>query len=186
MLTLRPVTPADAAFLFLVYASTRTEELASTDWDEQRKQAFLRMQFHAQSRHYALHYGGASFSVIEIDGAAVGRLYVDRPADEIRVVDIALLPQHRGHGIGTRLLRAILAEGADAGVPVTIHVEGFNPAMRLYLRLGFKEVADAGLYKLMEWRVPGGSAARPVGEEAIPAVQDEDRHGATWSAPMPL
>jgi len=84
----------------------------------------------------------------------LGRLYVDRWADEIRIIDIALLPQYRGRGIGRAILESLLDEAAsrDRGRVVRIHVEHMNPAMRLYVRLGFYEIEDKGIYKLMEWR----------------------------------
>ncbi|HEX6939117.1 MAG TPA: GNAT family N-acetyltransferase, partial [Longimicrobiales bacterium] len=68
--------------------------------------------------------------------------------------DIALLPEHRGRGIGTALLEALIAEADAAGKPVSIHVEQYNPARRLYARLGFREVEDLGVYVFME-RPPG-------------------------------
>jgi ribosomal protein S18 acetylase RimI-like enzyme len=74
-----------------------------------------------------------------------------RPA-EIRLVDIAFLPEFRSGGLGTSILRDLLAEGEAAGKPVTIHVEVYNPAMRLYERLGFRSVEERGPYRLMEWR----------------------------------
>jgi ribosomal protein S18 acetylase RimI-like enzyme len=70
-------------------------------------------------------------------------------------MDITLLPEHRGSGLGTALLRELMAEGEAAGKPVTIHVEVYNPAMRLYQRLGFRQIADRGVYHLLEWRAPG-------------------------------
>jgi RimJ/RimL family protein N-acetyltransferase len=81
----------------------------------------------------------------------VGRLYVDRRTDEMRIIDIALLTEYRRQGIGSRLLREILAEGQAAGLPVRIHVERHNPALRLYYRLGFRKVGDRGVYYLIEW-----------------------------------
>lgn len=151
---LRPVEPGDVAFLHRVYASTREEELALVNWDEKQKAAFLRMQFHAQSSYYEEHYRGAEFSVILSDDLPAGRLYVARWREEIRIVDIALLPEHRGMGIGTRLLNDLISESEAAGQLISIHVERFNPALRLYERLGFHAVADKGVYLLME-RVPG-------------------------------
>ena len=74
-------------------------------------------------------------------------------------MDIALLPGFRGGGIGTALLNDILAEGERTARPVTIHVESFNPAQRLYARLGFVKVASNGVYYLLEWKPPGTSAA---------------------------
>src|SRR5947209_13569311 len=97
--TLRPVTPADEAFLYRVYASTRAEEMAIVPWTDAQKDAFIRMQFHAQSVYYAEHFGDADFLVIERDGTPIGRLYLDRGDDEIRIIDIALLPEARGAGL---------------------------------------------------------------------------------------
>src|SRR5688572_13925507 len=153
MITLRPITPDDMEFLCQVYASTRQEEMALvTDWSEAQKTAFLQMQFNAQHAHYAEHYSRARFQIILLNGVPIGRLYIDRRTKEIRIVDIALLPEYRNQGIGSGLLKEILAEGEQAGLPVTIHVELFNPALRLYERLGFRHIDDHGVYYLMEWK----------------------------------
>jgi ribosomal protein S18 acetylase RimI-like enzyme len=160
--TLRPVTPEDGPFLFQLYASTRAEELAVVPWDEAQKEAFLRMQFHAQTKFYAESFPDAAFLMVLREGEPAGRLYVDRRGDEIRLLDIALLPEHRGAGLGTALLRDLTAESAAAGKPLRIHVERFNPALRLYERLGFKLLQDEGVYFLMEWR-PDDPAAREAG-----------------------
>ena len=149
---LRPAREDDASFLLRVYASTRVEELAQVDWSEAQKDAFLRQQFEAQTQHYREHFDGAHFDVIECDAEAAGRLTVWRSRDEIRLVDIALLPAFRGRGVGEGLLRAILAEAAERGLPVHIHVERANPALRLYGRLGFVPIAEQGLYVQLEWR----------------------------------
>jgi ribosomal protein S18 acetylase RimI-like enzyme len=149
-ITLRPVSSSDRDFLLQVYASTREEELARVPWTGAEKAAFIEQQFDAQDRHYREHYAGASLDVVECDGAPAGRLYVARWSDEIRIVDIALLPEFRGRGIGTRLLGELLDEAARSGKRVSIHVEKGNPAFRLYERLGFEVTADKGLYVLME------------------------------------
>jgi len=145
-LTLRPAVPSDADLLRRVYASVRTEELALVPWSDAEKDAFLRHQFDAQDAHYREHYVGATFDVIEVDGEPVGRLYVARWEDEIRIMDIALLPEHRGRGVGTQILRGLLEEGALTGKRVSIHVEMNNPAVRLYERLGFVQAAVHGVY----------------------------------------
>ena len=134
---LRPSADEDRAFLFRVYASTRWEELEAVPWTAEQKEAFLHQQFEAQDSDYRRNYEEASFDVIELAGEPVGRLYVDRRTDDIRVVDISLLPEHRGAGIGTRLLSELLEEGARTNKRVSIHVETHNPARRLYERLGF-------------------------------------------------
>jgi ribosomal protein S18 acetylase RimI-like enzyme len=147
---LRPREPGDLEFLYRVYASTRTEELAVVPWDEPAKDAFLRAQFDAQDQWYREHYARATYEVIVIDGEPAGRLYLHRGESEIRIVDIALLPEHRGNGVGTSLLRDVLAEADATGKRVTIHVERLNPALRLYERLGFSVAEDKGVYLLLE------------------------------------
>lgn len=151
MLFLRPITPEDVPFLAAVYASTRWDELAPTGWSEEEKAVFCRRQFDAQSAHYREHYPDAAFQVIEKEGRGIGRLYVARWEREIRIVDISLLPEFRGTGIGTKLLRDLQDEARSAGKSLTIHVERFNPALRLYQRLGFQQVEDKGVYLLMRW-----------------------------------
>lgn len=150
--TLRDTTSADREFLLQVYSSTRAEELAASGWTDEHKAAFCQMQFEAQDAHYRQHYPNASFLVIECDGAPVGRLYVDRWPKEIRIMDIALLPAHRGRGTGTRVLSALMDEAVASGKTLSIHVERFNPALRLYDRLGFRLAEDKGVYLLLEFR----------------------------------
>jgi ribosomal protein S18 acetylase RimI-like enzyme len=151
-LDLRPQRDADLEFLCRLYASTREGELRQVDWTEDQKAAFLRSQFEAQWSHYRTHYEDASFQVIERAGVPVGRFYLRRGPTDIRIVDLAQLPEARGRGIGTGLLTAVLNEAAAGGRSVSIHVEMFNPALRLYERLGFVQIGVNGVYYLMEWK----------------------------------
>jgi ribosomal protein S18 acetylase RimI-like enzyme len=155
-ISFRPVRDDDRELLFRLYASTREEELAVTPWTEEQKTAFLRQQFEAQHAFYTEQFADAEYSIVLLGGEPAGRLYVDRREEEIRLIDIALLPEHRGQGVGGELMRDLLAEGEETGLPVTIHVERFNPALRLYERLGFRHVEEQGPYYLMEWR-PGAT-----------------------------
>ena len=104
-IALRPITKEDRDFLFQVYASTRAEELALVDWDDSQKDAFLLMQFDAQDKYYQEQFSKATFQIILVNKKPVGRLYLDRRADEIRIIDIALLPEHRNQGVGSRNLK---------------------------------------------------------------------------------
>lgn len=149
----------DRELLLAVYSSTRVEELAQVPWAPGAKEAFLRQQFEAQDAYYREYYPRASFDVVEVQGRAAGRLYVDRWPYEIRIVDIALLPEFRGRGAGEALLRELIAEAGASGRSLTIHVEQGNPARRLYERLGFVAVAERGHNTLM-------SAGPPLREGA--------------------
>ena len=128
------------------------------------------MQFHAQHRYYQSEFPKAAFDLIFRDDRPIGRLYVDRREDEIRLIDIALLPEHRGAGVGGALVRELLAEAARLRLPVRIHVERNNRALGLYERLGFRPIGSSAIYHLMEWTPGepaepggGGAAADPAG-----------------------
>lgn len=157
--TLRPMrSPDDHPFLFALYHSVRMGELAGTDWPDEQKLEFLAQQFTFQHHAYTTNYPGAQLDIVEMDGEPIGRWYVHRGRDDIRVMDIAIMPAWRNHGIGQWLLRAVMDEGTAAGKPVTIHVEKMNPAMRLYLRLGFVKIKDAEVYDLLEWAAHAAEA----------------------------
>jgi len=151
LITLRPASDEDREFLVSVYASTREEELAIVNWTPEQKEAFVRMQFTAQTQFYADVYPEMEYSIIVHDGVDAGRLMVARLKGEIRIVDIALIPAHRGFGIGKALLEELMEEARNVDKPVRLHVEHFNRAKNLYDRLGFKPVADRGVHVMMEW-----------------------------------
>ncbi|ABQ24958.1 GNAT family N-acetyltransferase [Geotalea uraniireducens] len=155
-ITLRPIADDDLEFLFHLYASTRAGEKELVGWRDEQWEVFMRMQFNLQHSQYMQNYEQPSFDVIMLGDTPVGRLYVNRGEDEIRIVDISLLPEYRGRGIGADLLRSILQEGDDKGVPVTPHVEWTNPALALYQRLDFQEEGFAEVYCFMK-RLPGQS-----------------------------
>jgi len=148
----RPETAEDESFVFALYASTRAAEMALTNWTSDQKHAFLRWQFELQRQHYRLHYADAAFDVLMLDDVHVGRMYVSFRPDEIRLMEITIDPRFRGRGIATHALRTLLDNAQRKSVPVTLHVEPDNPAVRLYERLGFSFVEHRGIYQLMEWR----------------------------------
>jgi ribosomal protein S18 acetylase RimI-like enzyme len=149
--TLRPATDADRDHLLAVYASTREEELDQVAWPPGAREAFVEQQFTAQDHEYRRHNPHGSFDVIEVDGVPAGRLYVDRRPGDLRIVDIALLPAYRGHGVGEQLVRGLQEAAAEEGRIVSIHVELTNRAAALYERLGFVLAEDLGVYRRMEW-----------------------------------
>lgn len=144
--TLRAAEPTEAEFLYRVYASTRQEELAVTGWTAAAIEAFLREQFRFQDLHYRTHHPTTAFDLILAGDEPIGRLYVERTEATMHILDIALLPEWRGRGIGSGLLDALLAEARGAGQVVQLFVETGNPARRLYTRLGFVQVDETGPY----------------------------------------
>lgn len=156
-IALRPIGENDTDFLRSVYASTRIEELTPLGWPAAQIDAFLGMQFEAQRKEYWKLYDTARFCIITVAGVDAGRLYVERRADEMRLIDISLLPPLRGRGIGGELLAQLAVEADAASLPMRIYVEFNNPAQHLYLRHGFALYGEpVGIYLTME-RLPRGS-----------------------------
>lgn len=148
--TLRPFRADDQEFLFRLYAGTRRHEIAAFGWPEAQQQAFLRMQFNAQQRWYEMSYGQADHQIIEHDGAPIGRLMVLRQPTSVLLVDIALLPEFRGQGIGGELIRKLIEECDQQKLPLRLQVQRVNPAQRLYERLGFRNTGEDQMYFQME------------------------------------
>jgi len=158
-ISFRKVTNDDFAFLQKVYRSTREEELSQANMSEDDKSRFIEFQFNAQHKHYSQAYKGAEFNLILLDDKPAGRLYVWRTESQIRIMDIALLPDFQGKGIGTKILQSIIQESEKSEKKLNIHVEYFNPALRLYERLGFKKMDDTGIYYFLE-RLPQTDASK--------------------------
>jgi GNAT superfamily N-acetyltransferase len=150
-LEFRSVIDSDRPFLEALYASTR-EDVASMPWAGGERQQFLSMQFQAQDNHYRLQFPRARFDIVLWHDRPAGRLYVDRNGDEFRLIDIALLPEHRSKGLGSAIVQMLLEEAAGAGKPVRLRVEPDSPAARLYQRLGFETIADEEVNWHMEFR----------------------------------
>lgn len=163
---LRHRSAADLPFLRQLYAKTREEELAPVPWPEPQKQAFLDDQFDKQHGHYLQHYPQAHWWVLTFREAPVGRLYLNQTASELRIMDIALMPEQRNRGLGTALMHALLRHADCQQLTVSLHVEPFNPALRLYQRLGLAHAETRGVYLFMQ-RLP---AARSVEDEFVAGV----------------
>jgi ribosomal protein S18 acetylase RimI-like enzyme len=154
-ITFRPETEEDREFIYRLYASTRSMEMQVVPWTDEQKDLFCRQQSDAQRSHYHKMYEGTEYLIVLREGEPIGRLYLHSVDGDFRVLDIALLPEHRGSGIGGMLMRDVMDKAAERNEIVSIHVEQYNPAMHLYQRLGFVPIEQYGVYLLMEWRPEG-------------------------------
>jgi len=150
-LSLRPATNTDDAFSLQVYASTRANEMALVPWSDEQKQWFVEMQFNAQRTSYRQERPNAEWLILMQEKNAVGRMIVDRSDDVIRLMDIALLPEYRNQGIGSKFMNDLIQESRETGKSILLHVEGYNPAFNLYSRMGFKKIGEQSFYVAMEW-----------------------------------
>lgn len=155
-ISLKPAMSADHGFLRRVYAATREPERRASTWTDDEWSEFVDSQFEAQRRHYLSAYPGAEHSIILHRDVPAGRLWVWESETQIRLLDIAILPEHRNLGIGTHLIRALQDRASHTAKPLRHMVELNNPgAMRLYERLGFVPIETRGLHVHLEWLPPG-------------------------------
>ncbi len=159
-LALRPVTSNDDEFLLSVYHSTRAEELAQATWQPGQLDAFVKSQFELQRAEYQARYPDAEYDLILVEDRPAGRIWLGRDAEEIRLLDIAVLPELQNRGVGTQLLRWLIAESKAAHKALRHMVFVMNnDAHRFYERLGFEVIEEIGAYKHMEWKSDPGTAA---------------------------
>lgn len=140
-----PAAKDDEAFLLQLFVSTRPE-FSLLNLPASQLDALMTMQFNAQRQQYEASYPEAENNIVLHDGDRIGRMLVDRTAREFTLIDIALLPEHRNAGVGTRLVQQLLDEAVTARKIVRLHVWGSNPALHLYERLGFTVVSDQSSY----------------------------------------
>jgi ribosomal protein S18 acetylase RimI-like enzyme len=150
---LRPVAPDDDEFLLAVYGSTRAEELGQVEWAEGQKATFLRWQFDLQRREYDGRFPDAAYYVVMVDQQPAGRIWVGTDNEQIRLLDIGLLPEFQNRGVGTALLQRLIAYAASERKALRHMIFVLNNnAERFYERLGFKQIEEFGAYKHMEWK----------------------------------
>jgi len=151
-ITMRPVRPEDDPFLYELYASTREEELAPVQWSAAERESFLRMQFAAQKLHYSTAFPDCESLIILHDKRLIGRLMVFRDVTEHHFLEICLLTEYRGCGLGTRIITDLMNECRRMNKPAWFHVEKINhKAMKLYHRLGFVLTGEIPTHYRMGW-----------------------------------
>ena len=162
-ITLRDALPADKPFMLALYASTRAEEFAQLGWPVETERVFMKMQFEAQRGDYERRFSGALCQIVELRRCPVGRLWVAQDARSLTVLDISLIADLRGQGIGTECLRRVQRRAAAAALDIELQVVHGNPAQRLYERLGFRNIGEAGVRQAMVWK-PAPQSAHPPQE----------------------
>lgn len=151
---LRPVTAGDDGMLREIYKSSRGDDLRGLGWAEDRISEFLGMQYEAQQNFYESEYKRATDEIVLWEGKPAGRLIVERREHEIRLIDLALLPEHRNNSIGAFLIRKLQNEARQEEKPLRLQVIRFNRAINLFERLGFARTSETGTHFQMEW-LPG-------------------------------
>ena len=150
--TLRSAIDADRPFLKELYFTSLQRTLAAAEISGDQQEKLIEHQFEAQDSSYRNQFPNANFNIVLLDGEPAGRIYIDRHHDDIRLIEMTLLPRFQNQGVGTSLIQELLNEAQQSKLPVLLHVEHWNPdARRLYLRLGFQDDEDIGTHWRMLW-----------------------------------
>ncbi|MGJ8695239.1 MAG: GNAT family N-acetyltransferase [Verrucomicrobiaceae bacterium] len=150
--SLRPQTDGDISFIEDLVIAVREREPGFCELAAEERTRILREQSKLQLADYGRKFPQGHFLIIEASGRAIGRFYVNHASDHIRVVELSVLPDYQGHGIGQQLMKSVLAEGTRTGVPVRLSVALGNPAFTFYETLGFRETGRGESHLRMEWK----------------------------------
>jgi RimJ/RimL family protein N-acetyltransferase len=141
--TTRPATEDDADFL--------TDTAITATQDQGRFPADVDLaEYRAGFRDWTLEQvrgevPDSTTSVIAAYGVDVGRLRVVRTGELVELAGLQLLPDHQSRGIGTKIVRDLMAEAAASGRGFGLSVEKDNlRAQALYERLGLTVVGEDG------------------------------------------
>ncbi len=154
-ISFKAISDKDMAFLADLYRTTRWKEVMQAPWNDEQRIEFLNQQFEAQHTHYLSHYPNAEKLLIQLKQQNIGRIYIDRDDVSICLIDVAILPNYQRKNLGTQILKELLIEAEETNKKIVIHVENFNPAYHWYLKQGFKQIEDKGVYQYMEWHPKG-------------------------------
>jgi GNAT superfamily N-acetyltransferase len=146
----RVATAEDASFLRDIFFEVRSPEFEAAGLSGPVLEQLLSQQYRAMRTHYDREYADAVYEIFELDGERIG-YQATIELDTLHLIDISIVGSARSQGIGTRRMEALQARAMELGIPMTLTVEKFNPAMRLYERLGFKPYMDSDVYLRMKW-----------------------------------
>lgn len=151
LITFRMIHDSDTAFLKKLYGDCRAQEFEAIAWSDRDRENFIALQFEAQDKSYKTTFVEAAHRIIQLDGADIGRLIINRTDQSFHIIDLSILSIYRGRGIGGDILKSIINEARVGSVPVSLSVIQNNPAISLYHRLGFQQTGVSGLYISMQW-----------------------------------
>jgi ribosomal protein S18 acetylase RimI-like enzyme len=153
-ISLRPATPEDADFLRNLFAADKAAEFAVQGFPEAVYQPLIDMQYRGRAATYFAHHPNAESWIICLDERPAGNYLLDKSEGlpGARIIDLAVLPPDRNHGLATQVLQQLQQQAAAEGSSLRLRVEKQNPALRLYTRLGFKTIDEDELSFEMLWQ----------------------------------
>ncbi len=136
-ITLRPVGSTDEALLLQIFAESHCAGYEQLGLEPSALASLIRMQFQARQAQYQVYPGGVEYLICR-DEVVLGNCWLSDTAEQLRVLDIAVLAEHRRQGVARVVLGQICARASAAGKPVRLSVWHQNiPALELYRAFGF-------------------------------------------------
>ncbi len=152
LLRTRPQTGADEGFLFRLFESVKGVDFAQMPIDPSMKSHLMQMQYRAMNGSYRASCPDAAFEIITLDDMPIGRLICDTMKDRLQVVYIAFETDWRHRGLGTTLMRMLMAqaESLQLGCQATVAVDNL-PSLGLWAKLGFVERTHDAANVVVVW-----------------------------------
>jgi ribosomal protein S18 acetylase RimI-like enzyme len=142
---------SDEVFLRRLISATVALELGAETWPEPTRSHLLDMQCTARRGARRADFPGAIGQIIQVDRDDAGWVVVAAMQDAVHLVEIMILPELRGRGIGSAVIGRIVLDAGAEGKPVRLSVNPLNlGAIRLYDRLGFRIVKRTDVEYIME------------------------------------
>ena len=151
ILTLRPTRADDQEFLYRLFYSVHTEKLRLVPLGEEEKTKLVELMYQGFTRHYSSLAPVSDDRLILLNNESIGRMILLQTREEIRLADLAILPEYRKRGIGSALIGQVQTESMMSKRPVRLQVAQFDRALGLYRRLGFYKTDVEGPYIHLEW-----------------------------------
>jgi ribosomal protein S18 acetylase RimI-like enzyme len=151
VLTLRPTRTDDQEFLYRLFSLVYSEKLQLVPLSAEEKKTLVELMYQGFTRHYDSLAPASDDRLVLLNNESIGRMILLQTREEIRLADLAILPQYRGIGIGSALISQLQTESLMSKRPVHLQVGRFDRALRLYQRLGFYKIDTIGPYLHLEW-----------------------------------
>jgi ribosomal protein S18 acetylase RimI-like enzyme len=145
---LRQATVTDTKFLWDVFRVSMKDYITQTrgEWNEQREKSQFLHQLDLSAAR-----------VILSKDLEVGFIMAPIKDNARWIHTICVVPEHQNRGIGTEVIRSIIAETETQKIPLYLSVLKVNPARGLYEQLGFGVIEETKHHFRMKFHGAEGS-----------------------------
>ncbi|WP_088226635.1 GNAT family N-acetyltransferase [Desulfosporosinus sp. FKB] len=147
-----PVESGHKDFLLKLFKECRPDLAFINGISKEIKATVILQQFNIEQQQLQQLYPEAELNIVMLHKEPVGRLYLLRGKNEVRVLALGLLEKYRCRGIGRKLMTAVIENAANRGKTVSLQVTWFNQsAYAFYEKIGFKVIENKGVSLEMQY-----------------------------------